>query len=195
MPTLGECGMHRLASVHLQSCSHHFSRESVTIVTADKTVATRFGFSLRARPRMPPLHFTLTAHLLAPTARVPFPPPALRCCASDYSTSAGLVCEDRRIVREWRDARLRRARADPVMTVPLANNCPGSGGCAASTLLNPVLELRTAAPRNCLPEPAPARAVLEFRGRASQCLRIVRELPDAQLRRGGCPPDSRIPNA
>ena len=48
MPTLGKRGMHRLASVHLHSCSHHFSRESVTIVTADKTVATRFGLLLRA---------------------------------------------------------------------------------------------------------------------------------------------------
>ena len=35
--------MHRLASVHLQPCSHHFSRLSVTIVTAtgQRTSSTR----------------------------------------------------------------------------------------------------------------------------------------------------------
>ena len=32
-PTLERCAMHRLASVHLHSCSHHCPRLSVTIVT------------------------------------------------------------------------------------------------------------------------------------------------------------------
>src|SRR5664280_1150873 len=86
-PTLERCAMHRLASVHLDSCSHYFFRKSLTIVTATGQRATVWYLSGQPddRPDETPTYMYLRV------VSSPYEPISLWCKQLIFGTASGVL--------------------------------------------------------------------------------------------------------